>query len=134
MGCATTKEKIEANMMRLKLERVDIRNEREEKINQLQELTGEKIIRKPIPDYYIHEDETNSSHNEKKVRKKINNIKQKYSPSKRRRIKEESDSEELESNEFEDDDNEDSEENDSNNEESESEEQISTRRRNKRRN
>ena len=33
MGCATTKEKIEANMMKLKLERVDIRIEREEKIN-----------------------------------------------------------------------------------------------------
>ena len=54
MGCATVKEKLESKIMMLKLERVDIRTEREERIKQLQELTGEKIERKPIPDYYIH--------------------------------------------------------------------------------
>jgi hypothetical protein len=138
MGCATTKEKIEANMMKLKLERVDIRNEREEKINELQELTGEKIVRKPIPDYYIHEDEINPSQNVKKMRKKIRNIKHKYTPSKRKRIKEESDYEESESNESDEDNNEDSEDSDNDDsnedEESESEDEISTKRRTKRRN
>ena len=66
MGCATTREKIEANMMKLKLERVDIRNEREDKINELQELTGEKVVRKPIPDYYIHEDEISTKRRTKR--------------------------------------------------------------------
>ena len=129
MGCATTREKIEANMMKLKLERVDVRNEREDKINELQELTGEKIVRKPIPDYYIHEDETNPSHKRKKSNNKKKNLKNKYSHS-RKRIKEESENEESENEESEDEYIEDSEEmvNDDDSDENE-ERQISTKRR-----
>ena len=132
MGCATTREKIEANMMKLKLERVDIRNEREDKINELQELTGEKVVRKPIPDYYIHEDETNPSHKRKKSNNKKKNLKNKYSHSRKRRIKEESENEESENEESEDEYIEDSEEmvNDDDSDENE-ERQISTKRRNK---
>ena len=130
MGCATTREKIEANMMKLKLERVDIRNEREDKINELQELTGEKVVRKPIPDYYIHEDETNPSHKRKKSNNKKKNLKNKYSHSRKRRIKEESENEESENEESEDEYIEDSEEmvNDDDSDENE-ERQISTKRR-----
>ena len=124
MGCATVKEKLESKIMMLKLERVDIRTEREERIKQLQELTGEKIERKPIPDYYIHEEDTNYEINKTK----------KYSR-KSRRIKEESDneSEEESSEDIEvDDDEENEEENEDENDNDDSEE-ISTNKINKRR-
>ena len=134
MGCATTKEKIEANMMKLKLERVDIRTEREERIKQLQELTGEKIERKPIPDYYIHEEDTNYEINKTKKKNNRTKIENKYSR-KSRRIKEESDneSEEESSEDIEvDDDEENEEENEDENDNDDSEE-ISTNKINKRR-
>ena len=96
MGCATVKEQLESKIMMLKLERVDIRAEREERIKQLQELTGETIKRKPIPDYCVHEEEINNLHKQQKKEKKKNNrkkIEYKYSPKRSRRIKEESDNE-----------------------------------------
>ncbi len=131
MGCATVKEKIESKIMMLKLERVDIRTEREERIKQYQELTGEKIERKPIPDYYIHEVDTNYEINKTKTnnnRKKIGN---KYYR-KSKRIKEESDteSEEESSEVFEVDDDEEENEDENDNDDSE---EISTNKRNKRR-
>ena len=83
MGCATVKEQLESKIMMLKLERVDIRTEREERIKQLQKLTGETIKRKPIPDYYVHEEEINNLHKQQKKENKKNNrkkIEYKYSP------------------------------------------------------
>ena len=134
MGCATVKEKLESKIMMLKLERVDIRTEREERIKQLQELTGEKIERKPIPDYYIHEEDTNYEINKTKKKNNRTKIENKYSR-KSRRIKEESDneSEEESSEDIEvDDDEENEEENEDENDNDDSEE-ISTNKRNKRR-
>lgn len=55
MGCATVKEKIESQMMILKLKRVDIIQEREAKLKELERLTGETMKRKPIPDYLIRD-------------------------------------------------------------------------------
>ena len=78
MGCATVKEQLESKIMMLKLERVDIRTEREERIKQLQELTGEKIERKPIPDYYIHEEDTNYEINKTKKKNSRTKIENKY--------------------------------------------------------
>lgn len=51
MGCATVREKIESKMMMLKLEKEEIITEREERIKELQQLTGEVVKRKEIPDY-----------------------------------------------------------------------------------
>lgn len=51
MGCATVREKLEAEMMQLKLERVEIMEEREGQLKKLEELTGRKQSRKPVPDY-----------------------------------------------------------------------------------
>ena len=134
MGCATVKEKLESKIMMLKLERVDIRTEREERIKQLQELTGEKIERKPIPDYYIHEEDTNYEINKTKKKNNRTKIENKYSR-KSRRIKEESDneSEEESSEDIEvDGDEENEEENEDENDNDDSEE-ISTNKINKRR-
>ena len=134
MGCATVKEKLESKIMMLKLERVDIRTEREERIKQFQELTGEKIERKPIPDYYIHEEDTNYEINKTKKKNNRTKIENKYSR-KSRRIKEESDneSEEESSEDIEvDDDEENEEENEDENDNDDSEE-ISTNKINKRR-
>ena len=134
MGCATVKEKLESKILMLKLERVDIRTEREERIKQLQELTGEKIERKPIPDYYIHEEDTNYEINKTKKKNNRTKIENKYSR-KSRRIKEESDneSEEESSEDIEvDDDEENEEENEDENDNDDSEE-ISTNKINKRR-
>ena len=133
MGCATVKEKLESKIMMLKLERVDIRTEREERIKQLQELTGEKIERKPIPDYYIHEEDTNYEINKTKKKNNRTKIENKYSR-KSRRIKEESDneSEEESSEDIEvDDDEKNEEENEDENDNDDSEE-ISTNKINKR--
>jgi hypothetical protein len=135
MGCATVKEKLESKIMMLKLERVDIRTEREERIKQLQELTGEKIERKPIPDYYIHEEDTNYEINKTKKKNSRTKIENKYSPRKSRRIKEESDneSEEESSEDIEVDDDEDNEEENEDENDNDDSEEISTNKRNKRR-
>ena len=134
MGCATVKEKLESKIMMLKLERVDIRTEREERIKQLQELTGEKIERKPIPDYYIHEEDTNYEINKTKKKNNRTKIENKYSR-KSRRIKEESDneSEEESSEDIEVDDDEDNEEENEDENDNDDSEEISTNKRNKRR-
>ena len=49
-------------------------------IKQLQELTGETIKRKPIPDYCVHEEEINNLHKQQKKEKKnpfVKNVRQK---------------------------------------------------------
>ena len=51
MGCSSPQEKIEDQMMKIKLLRIEIQMERENKINQLSEMTGKKIKYKNIPDY-----------------------------------------------------------------------------------
>ena len=70
MGCATMKEKNESQIMLLKIERAEIGKEREEKIKQLEEMTGEKIYRKPIPDYLLLNDNTKDSSNDDSIKKK----------------------------------------------------------------
>ena len=60
MGVSSAREKIESKMLKLKLRRVEIKQERMERIKQLEKLTGKEIIREPIPDYIDHsEDEIN---------------------------------------------------------------------------
>ena len=56
MGSISSKEKIESKMLMLKLKKIQIRRERNERIKQLQILTGKEIIRETIPDYIERED------------------------------------------------------------------------------
>ena len=51
MGCENSKEDLEARMLMLKMKRHAIRQQRIKKIKRLEELTGEKIIVEPLPDY-----------------------------------------------------------------------------------
>ena len=66
MGCATVKEKLESKIMLLKLQKVDILQEREEKLKEYQKITGETLHRKPVPDYVIKDES------------EVNNIKIKF--------------------------------------------------------
>ena len=60
MGTVSVREKIESKMLKLKLRRIEIKQERSERIQQLEKLTGKEVIREPIPDYIDHsEDEIN---------------------------------------------------------------------------
>ena len=60
MGTTSTREKIESKMLKLKLRRVEIKEERKERVKQLEKITGKEINRDPIPDYIDHsEDEIN---------------------------------------------------------------------------
>ena len=51
MGCSSPQEKIEDQMMKIKLLRIDIQMERENKIKELSKMTGNKIKYSNIPDY-----------------------------------------------------------------------------------
>ena len=77
MGCATVKEKLESKIMLLKLQKVDILQEREEKLKEYQKITGETLHRKPVPDYVIKdESEVNNINIKKKKKKPIQNKKE----------------------------------------------------------
>ena len=54
MGCSTTREKIEARMLVLKLRRVAIKKERQQRCEELSKLTGEVVTRMDIPDYEVN--------------------------------------------------------------------------------
>ena len=51
MGCDSAKEKIESQMLYLKLERVSVREERKKILDELEKITGLKWKRYEIPDY-----------------------------------------------------------------------------------
>ena len=116
MGCATAKEKLESQIMQIKLQRVDIRTEREDRIKQYEQMTGEKLNRKPIPDYCLPEEETHPT-DIKPDRKNVTKYSKvsKTSRKSSRRFKEESDEEE------EDDDNNDDNNDDDNNDDDDNE-------------
>ncbi|MCQ2820280.1 MAG: hypothetical protein MJ252_23690 [archaeon] len=76
MGCGVSKESIEADMLILRLERVQIQEERDLIIQELEKLTGKKVIRAQVPDYLSH------SHEEEKTERKIE---VKEDPKKRRK-------------------------------------------------
>ena len=51
MGCAGAREKIEDQMMLMKLERMEIQMEKAKALQKLSEIEGHKIQRNHIPDY-----------------------------------------------------------------------------------
>jgi hypothetical protein len=67
MGCATTKEILESKIMMCKIQKAEISKEREEKIKAYEKITGERLFRKSIPNYYIDEKKKEKSGEEKKI-------------------------------------------------------------------
>ena len=57
MGTSSTREIIESKMLKLKLRRIEIKQERIERVKQLEKITGKEIIREPIPDYIDHSED-----------------------------------------------------------------------------
>lgn len=54
MGCEITKEKIELDMLMLKLKRTEIKDQRKQALNLYKRKTGKTLIRAKIPDYIDH--------------------------------------------------------------------------------
>ena len=57
MGASSQRERIESKMLQLKLRRVEIKQERKERIKELEKLIGEEVIREQIPDYIDHSED-----------------------------------------------------------------------------
>ena len=102
MGASSAREKIESKMLQLKLRRVEIKEERMERVKQLEKLTGKEIIREPIPDYIDHsEDEINiediqeekSEKEEEIIKIKKNEKKEKKKKDKKKKNEEKDDEE-----------------------------------------
>ena len=75
MGATSPQEKIERKMLELKYKRVEIQEEKEERLEQLKKLLGREIIRNPIPDYI--DDSENNKTNVKKKETRSNPVKTK---------------------------------------------------------
>ena len=75
MGATSPQEKIERIMLELKYKRVEIQEEKEERLEQLKKLLGREIIRNPIPDYI--DDGVNNKTNIKKKETRSNPVKTK---------------------------------------------------------
>lgn len=67
MGCSSSREKLESRMLMLKLKRIEIKQEREERIKALEKLIGKKIPRKSIPDYIEKSNNGNDDNNSEKI-------------------------------------------------------------------
>ena len=106
MGASSTREKIESRMLKLKLRRVEIKQERMERVKQLEKLTGKEIIREPIPDYIDHsEDEINAedmNENEEIEEENIINIKKEEKKKNKKNKKKKKDEDEEEEDSYED--------------------------------
>lgn len=62
MGCSPTRENIESEMLILRLLRTQIQEERIQILNELEKMTGRKIVRPTIPDYILHQQEKENTH------------------------------------------------------------------------
>ena len=106
MGASSTREKIESRMLKLKLRRVEIKQERMERVKQLEKLTGKEIMREPIPDYIDHsEDEINvedMNENEEIEEENIINIKKEEKKKNKKNKKKKKDEDEEEEDSYED--------------------------------
>ena len=58
MGCGDAKEKIENEMVKMKMERVEIQMERQKQLKLLKDIDGTEINVKKIPDYIDLESDT----------------------------------------------------------------------------
>ena len=100
MGTTSTREKIESKMLKLKLRRVEIKQERIERVNQLEKITGKEIIREPIPDYIDHsEDEINPEdidNEEEEIEEEIIHTKKNKKSKKKKKYEEEEEDDDSE--------------------------------------
>ena len=135
MGCATAKEKLESQIMQIKLQRVDIRTERDDRIKQYEQLTGEKLERKPIPDYCVPDEETYPTdvRNDRKNVTKYSKV-SKTSRKSSRRFKEESDEEEEDDDNDDDNNDDDDNEDDDNDDDEDDDEEDFRRTKNRKKN
>ena len=78
MGCGDMKEKIENEMVKMKMERVEVQMERKKQLNLLKEIDGCDIKLAKIPDYINLDSNINQ---ETKTRKKPNKLKVRKSKS-----------------------------------------------------
>ena len=70
MGCGNAKEKIENEMIAMKMERTKIQMERRNNIKLLEDIDKRKIIEPSIPDYLAYEDKVKRKNKKKKKIKK----------------------------------------------------------------
>ena len=70
MGCGNAKEKIENEMIAMKMERTKIQMERRNNIKLLEDIDKRKIIEPSIPDYLAYEDKVKGKNKKKKKIKK----------------------------------------------------------------
>jgi len=115
MGCDTVKEKIESEMLYLKLERVAVRDERKKILNKLEKITGLKWKRYEIPDYmninerikieneilglnkpYVNEEEYYKKLENRRKKRKRRKKKEKHEDNKKNKIEEIKEEEEEE--------------------------------------
>ena len=66
MGCGNPKEKLEDELMKTKLERIQVQMERVNQIKLLEEMTGEHIKTAKIPDYIADDTIKNKINSDKK--------------------------------------------------------------------
>ena len=135
MGCSSAKEKLESQIMQIKLQRVDIRTEREDRIKQYEQMTGEKLNRKPIPDYCLPEEETHpiDTNNDMKNETKYSKV-SKTSRKSPKRFKEESDEEEEDDDNDDDNNDDDDNEDDDNDDDEDDDEEDFRRTKNRKKN
>ena len=65
MGCGNPKEKIEDELMKAKLERIQVQMERVNQLKLLEDMTGEHIKTVKIPDYIAEDTIKNKINSEK---------------------------------------------------------------------
>ena len=70
MGCGNAKEKIENEMIAMKMERTKIQMERRNNLKLLEDIDKRKIIEPSIPDYLAYEDKVKRKNKKKKKIKK----------------------------------------------------------------
>ena len=89
MGCSTTREKIESKMLKLKLRRVEIKQERNKQIKELEKITGKHVNRQEIEDYVdeliTFDNQNNHSENFEKDKKSENETKKSNNSNKKRK-------------------------------------------------
>lgn len=105
MGCGNVREKLEYQIMVLKVEKLDVIQERAEMVRELEKLTGEPVVRKPVPNYLLsehkndddnktHESDKVTSHSNKKSKKKQKKSKKKKKKKHKKRDSDEDEEEE----------------------------------------
>ena len=71
MGCTSSTEALEEKISKLKIERNELREKRKKKISRLEDLTGDKVKREPVPDCFVNIKKLKKPNNKDKPENKI---------------------------------------------------------------